>query len=86
MWALNYTNNFENVWLQVDSKQIYDHLVDALIKTMKYLNDQHGRCIGPQISPCIRYENEIDSFLIFVVMVLISKFLCQCIVLENSLV
>jgi len=27
---------------------------------MKYLNDQHGGCIGPQISPCIRSENEID--------------------------
>ena len=32
---------------------------------MKYINDPHGRCIGPQISPCIHFENEIDSFLIF---------------------
>jgi len=39
--------------------------VDTLINTMKYLNDPHGGCIGPQISPCIRSKNEIDSFLIF---------------------
>jgi len=39
---------------------------------MKYINDPHGGCIGPQISPYIRSENEIDSFLIFLVMVLLS--------------
>jgi len=32
---------------------------------MKYLNDPHGRCIGPQISRCIHYKIEINSFLIF---------------------
>jgi len=36
---------------------------------MKYINVPHGGCIGPQISPCIHFENEIDSFLIFLVMV-----------------
>jgi len=85
-WALNYTNNFANTWLQVDNKQICDHLVDVSIKTMKYINDPHGGCIGPQISPCIHSENEIDSFLLFLVMVLISIFLCERIVHENSLV
>jgi len=39
------------------------------MKTMKYINVPHGGCIGPQISLCIRSENEIDSFLIFLVMV-----------------
>jgi len=36
---------------------------------MKYINVSHGGYIGPQISSYIRYENEIDSFLIFLVMV-----------------
>jgi len=36
---------------------------------MKYINVPHGGCIRPQISLCIRSENEIDSFLIFLVMV-----------------
>jgi len=31
--------------------------VDTSINTMKYLNDPHGGCIGPQISPCIRSRN-----------------------------
>jgi len=39
---------------------------------MKYLNYPHDGCIGPQISSCICYKNEIDSFLIFLVMVLLS--------------
>jgi len=58
--------------LQVDSKQKRDYLVDASNKTMKYINNPHGACIGPQISLCIRSENEIDSFLIFLVMILLS--------------
>jgi len=60
------------------SKQICDDLVDASIKTMKYLNGPLGGCIGPQISPCICSENEIESFLIFLVMVLLSTFLYEC--------
>jgi len=71
-WALNCTNNFENTWLWVDNKQMCDHLVNASIKTMKYINDSHGKCIGPKISSFIRFENEIDSNLIFLVMVLLS--------------
>ena len=67
-------NNFANTWLLVDNKQICDHLVDASIKIMKYINDPYGKCIGPQISPCICFENEIDWFLIFLVMVLLSTF------------
>jgi len=36
---------------------------------MKYINVPHGGYIGPQISPCICSENEINSFLIFLVTV-----------------
>jgi len=71
--ALNYSNNFTNTWF--DNKQICDHLVDASIKIMKYRNDPHGRCIELQISPCIRFKNEIDLFLIFLVMVLLLTFI-----------
>jgi len=39
---------------------------------VKYINDPHGKCIGPRILPYIRFENEIDLFLIFLVMVLLS--------------
>jgi len=46
---------------------------------MKYLND-------PQISLYVYFENEIDSFLSFLVMALVSTFLCECVVDENSLV
>jgi len=35
--------------LRVNNKQIYDHLVDASIKTMKYLNDLHDGWIRPQM-------------------------------------
>jgi len=45
--------------LHVDNNQIYDHLVDASIIIMKYLNDPHDGCIGPQISLYIRFEKEI---------------------------
>jgi len=36
--------------------------------------------------PCIRSENEIDSFLIFLMMVLLSTFLYERIAHENSFV
>jgi len=35
------SQQYTNIWLQV-SNETCDHLVDALIKTMKYLNDSHG--------------------------------------------
>ena len=59
--------------------------MDALINTMKYLNDPHGGCIGPQISPCIHSKNEIDSFLIFSGDGLIINFPCEHAVHEKSL-
>jgi len=67
------------------NKQICDHLVDALIKIMIYLNDPHDGYIGPQISPCIHSKNEINLFLIFLVIVLLSTFLCERVVREKSL-
>jgi len=70
--------------LRVNNKEICDHLVDASIKTMKYLNNPHDGCIGPQISPCIRSKNEIDLFLLFLVMALLSIFFCEHAVHEKS--
>ena len=52
---------------------------------MKYLNDSYDKCIEIQISPCICSKNEIDSFLIFLVMVLLSTFTCEHAVHERSL-
>ena len=47
-------------------QKICDHLVDASIRKIKYLNGHHNRCIGPQISPCIRSKNVRDSLPIFI--------------------
>jgi len=52
---------------------------------MKYLNDPRDKCIGSQILPCIHFKNEIDSFLIFLVIILLSTFLCEHGVHEKSL-
>jgi hypothetical protein len=49
--------NLAKVWLHVESKYTWAHLVDASIKTMKYLKGPHNGCIGPQISPWIRSRN-----------------------------
>ena len=59
--------------------------MDASIKTMKYLNDPHDGCIGPQMSPYIRSKNEIDSFLSFSDDGLIINFPCKHAVHEKSL-
>jgi len=57
---INCANNLANGRLQVHKKQIRDQVVDASIKTMKYLNGPHDRFIGPQMSPCICSKKEID--------------------------
>jgi hypothetical protein len=44
-------------WFRVDIKHTCDHLVDALINTMKYLNDPLIGCIGPHMSPYILSKN-----------------------------
>jgi hypothetical protein len=44
-------------WFCVDNKHTCDHLVDALIKTIKYLNGPLVGCIGPHMSPCILSRN-----------------------------
>jgi hypothetical protein len=44
-------------WFCVDNKHICDHLVDASISTMKYLNDPLIGCIGPHMSPYILLRN-----------------------------
>jgi hypothetical protein len=43
IWA----SNLANVRLRVDNKHTYDHIVDASIKTIKYLNGPYGGWIGP---------------------------------------
>jgi hypothetical protein len=44
-------------WFHVDNKHTCDHLIDASINTMKYLNSPLVGCIGPHISPCILSMN-----------------------------
>jgi len=52
---------------------------------MKYINDPYDECIGPQLSPCIRSKNMIDSFIIFSGDGLIINFPYKHAVLEKSL-
>ena len=44
-------------WLHVDKRDTWDHLVDASINTMKYLNGPDNGWIEPQISPWILLRN-----------------------------
>jgi hypothetical protein len=44
-------------WFGVDNKHTCDHLVDASINIVKYLNDPLIGCIGPHMSPCILLRN-----------------------------
>ena len=57
IWA----RSLENATFLVKSRQTYDHLVDASIKTIKYLNDLEGGCIGPHISHWILSKKDGDS-------------------------
>ena len=61
---INWVSSLANARLRVDNKDAFYHLVDSSIKTIKYLNGEHGGCMGPQISPCIRSRKLIDSKLI----------------------
>jgi hypothetical protein len=45
----------------VDSKHMWDHIVDASTRTMKYLKCPHNGCMGPQMSPWINSRNLSDS-------------------------
>jgi hypothetical protein len=49
--------NLAKAWFFVDNKHTWDHVVDASISAMKYLNDPVDGCIGPQISPGMRSKN-----------------------------
>ena len=49
-----------NATFLIESKQACDHLVDALIKTIKYLNGLHDECISPKISPLILFKKDGD--------------------------
>ena len=54
-----------NVAFLVESRQTCDHLIDASINTIKYLNGPQGGCTGTQISPWILSKKDGDSILIF---------------------
>jgi hypothetical protein len=44
-------------WFRIDNKHTCDHLVDASINTMKYMNGPLVDCIGAHMSPCILSRN-----------------------------
>jgi hypothetical protein len=51
-------------WFRVDNRHTCDHLVDASINTMKYLNGPLIGCIGPHMLPCILSRNFSGSIYI----------------------
>jgi len=71
--------------LQIDNKQTCDYLVDASIKTMKYLNDPHDGCIRPQNHIVLIPKDDIDSFLKFSSDSLIINFPCKRVLHKKSL-
>ena len=54
-------NNLEHAIYLVDIIETWDLLVDALIKTIKYLNSPHDGHVGPHISFCILSKTLRDS-------------------------
>ena len=71
-WSGNYACNLiiwvsilANAVFLVESRQTCDHLVDASINSIKYLNGPQGGCIGPQIYPWILSKKDGDSIPIF---------------------
>ena len=60
-WII-YVSNLANAKLRVDNKHTCDNLVDASIKTIKYLNSLHDGCMSPHISPWIRSKNAKVSY------------------------
>jgi hypothetical protein len=63
---MTYAINLAKAWIHVDRKHKCDHLVDASIKTIKYLNGSDNGFIGPQISPWIHLTNLSGSTLILI--------------------
>jgi hypothetical protein len=49
--------NFAKACFHVDKRRTWDHLVDASIRAMKYLNGPDKGWMGPQMSPWIRSRN-----------------------------
>ena len=54
-----------NFWLWVDNNYICDHLGDASIQIIKYLNDSYYWCFDSQISPYMCSQILKDSNLKF---------------------
>ena len=48
--------NLTNIWLWVDNNHTCDHLVDASIQIIRYLNDPQYRFTDSQISPYTRLK------------------------------
>jgi hypothetical protein len=63
---MTYVINLANAWFCVDKRHTFDHLVDASIKTIKYLNGHDNGFIGPKISPWIHSRNLSGSSLILI--------------------
>jgi hypothetical protein len=49
--------NFAKAWFHVDKRHTWDHLVDASIRTMKYLNGPNKVWMGPQMPPWMLSRN-----------------------------
>ena len=62
---MSWANILANAAFLVESIQAGDHLVDASINNIKYLNGPQGGCIGPQISPWNLSKKYGDSIPIF---------------------
>jgi hypothetical protein len=58
--------NLAKAWFRVDRRHTCDHLVDASMKTIKYMNGSDNGFIGPQISPRIHSRNLSGSTLILI--------------------
>lgn len=70
IWA----SNLANTMLRVDNKHTCDRIVDASIKTIKYLDGSRGGWINPQISLWSRSINLRDLIQTFVGDGLITNF------------
>ena len=46
-----YASKRANSTLRIDNRQMWDHLQDASINTIKCRNGPLDKCIGPKISP-----------------------------------
>lgn len=58
---INWSNNFVQATFLLDRGKTWDHLIDASIMTIEYLNGPHDGCISLHISPCTLSKKLGDS-------------------------